>query len=243
MRRSRLLFALGLLVSGLGLLTVGPTVSPAHAAADGLFITCDTTGQTGQSLDCNVAATDSADDETDDETYRGTISFTSTINNDFTVTPHDAGAGNEKKYTFKAGDLVDGAADGKDFTIVFNSPGSGTISVGATGLPDAESEDIVVSGAVITTTTTSTTAAPVTTTTTVAGATTTTAAAVATTTTVKAATTTTVRSGALPATTANTGSNSGRDAKIAGGLLVLGAALLVAASRRTMRARGDHFAS
>lgn len=241
MRRLRLLFALGLVVSGLGLLS-GPLASPAHAAADGLFITCDPTGQTGQALDCNVAATDSTDDETDDETYRGTIVFTSTINNDFTVTPHDNGAGNEKKYTFKDGDLVDGAADGKDFTIVFNTPGSGTISVGATGLPNAESEDVTISGAAITTTTTSTTAAP-TTTTTVAGATTTTSAAAVTTTTVRAATTTTVRSGALPASTANTGSNSSRDAQVAGGLLVIGAAMFVAASRRTMRARGDHFAS
>lgn len=240
--RLRLLFALGLVLSGLGFLS-GPLAAPAQAAADGLFITCDTTGQTGQALDCNVAATDSQDDETDDESYRGTIVFTSTINNDFTVTPHDPGAGNEKKYTFKAGDLLDGAADGKDFTIVFNSPGSGTISVGATGLPNADSDDIVISGAVITTTTTSTTAAP-TTTTTVAGATTTTlsGAVITTTTTAKASTTTTVRSGALPASTANTGSNSSRDAQVAGGLLVLGAAMFIAASRRTMRARGDHFA-
>lgn len=242
MRRSRLLLALGLVISGLGLLSAGPGASPAHAAADGLFIDCEPTGTTGADLACNVAATDSADADSDDETFRGTVVFTSSITSNFTISPND-GVGNEKRYTFKAGDLTDGAADGKDFILRFNNPGTGTVTIGTTGIADAESDTIVITGDPVTTTTT---AAP-TTTTTVAGATTTTVAgSVITTTTLASAgttsttkaTTTTVRSGALPA---NTGSNSSREAQVAGGLLGLGALLMVAASRRTMRARGDHF--
>jgi hypothetical protein len=239
MRRFRFVLALGLLTAGLGFVSLGPAVAPAHAAAaDEIFIEdcLPATAATGASITCHVAPADSSEFDTDDEGYRGTVTFTSSITDNFTVTPHNAGAGNEHKYTFVAGDLSDQGIVGKTFTLVFNNPGTGTVTVVGTDLPAGhtsdESEPITITGdPITTTTTTSTTLAP--TTTTLA---TTTTTGLGTTTSTSRATTTTV------AVLGRTGSSSGTQATAGALLLALGALLVAAASIGVARDRGKHFA-
>ncbi len=97
-----------------------------------LFVHCCPDGFVNEPITANIQAADAQGK--DDGNFTGTITFSSDLTSDFSVTPHDPGPGNGHKYTFKPGDLVDGGTAGKDFTLVFHKPGTGQLFVTSPGL-------------------------------------------------------------------------------------------------------------
>lgn len=247
-RRALGLFAVGATAVLLGFTVGAPTAKAAPATQ--LLVDCCNDGVTGVPVIATIRPVD--DNGLDDGSFRGTVTFSTTFTDDFTVEPHDDD--NPKAYTFAEGDLTDGGQSGKTFEITFNAPGSGEFFASAPGLetvllpdgPHVEPRTFTITEVPETTTTTTipgettTTTTPVetTTTTTVPGATSTT------TTTIPSVTTTTsFQPGTTvrPTTTIiRTGAPIGRTAAAGTGLFVLGALFFLAGAIEIERT-GKHY--
>lgn len=116
-----------------GGLAITSSFAPAHAApATKLLVHCCEDGVVGEPQVANIEPVD--DEGLNDGTFTGTVTFSTDFTENFTITPHDAGAGNEHEYTFKPGDINDASFDGKDFIVVFHEPGTGQFDATSPGL-------------------------------------------------------------------------------------------------------------
>jgi hypothetical protein len=225
----------------------GETPVARAAAATKLLVHCCPDGVVGQPLTANIRPVD--DNNRDDGGFTGTVTFSTDFTNDFTITPHDPGAGNRHKYTFKPGDLVNGGTAGKNFRVVFHEPGTGQFFATSPGLesiydhPDSPGHSIRTNDFTIrpqqagTTTTTTGGGGGSTTTSTTrggGGGTTSTTARV-TTTTAPSTTTTTAPPRVRPTTKPSIavgGSPIHNETRMATALLLFGAVLVMIASQR-----------
>jgi hypothetical protein len=173
------------------------------APATTLFVHCCPDGVVGQPITANIQPQDNTGH--DDGTFTGTVTFSTDFTDSFSLTPHDPGAGNRHKYTFKPGDLVDGGTAGKNFTLVFHEPGTGQLFATSPGLETIYDHPNTPSGS---TRENDFTISPrqtgTTTTTTIVGGTTTTTLATTTTTSSAPGTTTTTLGGGGGSTTTTT---------------------------------------